>query len=721
MKKIVLLSDGTGNSAAKQHKTNVWRLYQALDLHRDDQIAFYDDGVGTHNFLPLKLLGSAFGWGLKRNVLDLYEFLCSNYEDGDKIYLFGFSRGAFTVRLLAGMIRSQGLYVPKPTTDLRRIARKLFNAYRVSGSRGWLTWPFLWWRSRGAPSGSQPPEIEFIGVWDTVEAYGFPIDELSKFWDRLIYPLRFGNQTLPCNVKRACQALAVDEERLSFYPVLWDEAPHDTRGTNAARRALATVCKFLRKLLFPVPKGDSKVTKKGAGEGKYTGIEQVWFPGVHADVGGGYAMSNLSLVPLDWMISKVERSLARPDGLRFFSSSRDQYLRRCDWHAKQHDSRSGLAAYYRYKPRDIRRICKDRKIATPKLHRSVLERTQQGVVPYSPTSPPRTYKVVSTRGKMKWKSQYETDPESTRRAKAMDAALDVVFWRRWLHFAFVLSTVFAVAAGVSEPNRWLDLSWQNPWWVGAAVVGGLLAWLKWLASRTTLKHAGAAWSYLKRRERPIVYHKRFLPTTRLRALLQWDPLRGLVKWSLSTTLFVVAIFAFLSIVSRSTFSVRASLDDLCVPTREYTLRGEGSIPFDIANPCQATGIKLEEGTLYHFKVKQQEGLWKDGRRRAGPSGYTSAGMLLAAINRRHLSEPWLKLMGRVGPSGRETFAIGSWPTLYRARSDGELFLYVNDGVLGLPWWGDWWAWPYDWPIGRNKGKARVTVSTVREGKRLNEL
>lgn len=408
------------------------------------------------------------------------------------------------MRLLAGMISSKGLYTPQPATDLRRIVRRLFNAYRVSGRRGWLSWPFLWWRSRGAPDTGEPPEIEFIGVWDTVEAYGFPIDEVSKLWDRLVYPLRFGNQTLPCNVKRACQALAVDEERLSFYPVLWDEEPENPPGANSTRRALATASEFLRKLLFPVATGHSKVTKKSAGEGKYTGIEQVWFPGVHADVGGGYAMNNLSLVSLDWMMSKVERSLARPDGLRFFSSTRDEYVRRCDWHAKQHDSRSGLAAYYRYKPRDIGRICDGRRIATPSLHRSVVERIREGVVPYSPTSLPETYKVASTRGRMKWKSQYETGPESKRREKAMDAALDMVFWRRWLHFAFVWSSSFALAAGVSEPSRWLDLSWQNPWWGVAALLGILLARLKWLASRTTLTRAVAAWSKLRYDRKPWV-------------------------------------------------------------------------------------------------------------------------------------------------------------------------------------------------------------------------
>jgi uncharacterized protein (DUF2235 family) len=93
-KNIILLSDGTGNSAAKLFKTNVWRVYQALDLSCPDrQIAHYDDGVGTSSFKPLAILGGAFGWGLKRNVIDLYVFLCRNYRPGDRVYCFGFSCG----------------------------------------------------------------------------------------------------------------------------------------------------------------------------------------------------------------------------------------------------------------------------------------------------------------------------------------------------------------------------------------------------------------------------------------------------------------------------------------------------------------------------------------------------------------------------------------------------------------------------------------------------
>ncbi len=113
-KSIILFSDGTGNSSAKLFKTNVWRMYEAVDLGppaegKRDQISYYDDGVGTSSFKPLTVLGGAFGWGLQRNVLDIYRFACRNYRDGDDIYAFGFSRGAFTIRLVVALIASQGL------------------------------------------------------------------------------------------------------------------------------------------------------------------------------------------------------------------------------------------------------------------------------------------------------------------------------------------------------------------------------------------------------------------------------------------------------------------------------------------------------------------------------------------------------------------------------------------------------------------------------------
>ena len=141
---IVLLSDGTGNSSIAPQKSNVWRLFEALDLGPEyHQIAFYDDGVGTSGFKLLRLIGGAFGWGLSRNVRDLYRKLCRHYKPGDRIYIFGFSRGAFTARVLAHFIgvcgvldRSKpapgGARTMETERGLRRGVRKAYKSYRRS-------------------------------------------------------------------------------------------------------------------------------------------------------------------------------------------------------------------------------------------------------------------------------------------------------------------------------------------------------------------------------------------------------------------------------------------------------------------------------------------------------------------------------------------------------------------------------------------------------------
>src|ERR1700753_4122873 len=109
-RRIVLLSDGTGNSSAKVWRTNVWRMFSALDLANNDQVACYDDGVGTSSFKPLALLGGAFGIGLRRNVISVHTLACRNFRaENDESYAFGFSRGAFTIRVVIGLIVDQGL------------------------------------------------------------------------------------------------------------------------------------------------------------------------------------------------------------------------------------------------------------------------------------------------------------------------------------------------------------------------------------------------------------------------------------------------------------------------------------------------------------------------------------------------------------------------------------------------------------------------------------
>src|SRR3954452_20106281 len=161
MRNLVVLSDGTGNSAGALNKTNVWRLYEALDLSGSDQIATFGDGVGNSQLKILRLLGLALGIGVKKNTLQLYKFLCRNYQDDDRIFCFGFSRGAFTVRTLAGLIQREGLVSFRSEEELERAALAAYRAYRKAAFATRLPWVVvgrwlrdsvvrLWNRSIGA-------------------------------------------------------------------------------------------------------------------------------------------------------------------------------------------------------------------------------------------------------------------------------------------------------------------------------------------------------------------------------------------------------------------------------------------------------------------------------------------------------------------------------------------------------------------------------------------
>src|SRR5262245_45027428 len=182
-KRISLLSDGTGNSAGKVWRTNVWRTFESLDLTSSQQIAFYDDGVGTSSFKPLAILGGAFGYGLKRNVIDIYKFACRNYRGADdEIHAFGFSRGAFTIRIVIGLILEQGLITASSERELHAKAKAAYRAFRQENFH--TRWPRYfspeaiarWIRNRFIRSeydrakNRHGVNVRFLGLWDTVAA-----------------------------------------------------------------------------------------------------------------------------------------------------------------------------------------------------------------------------------------------------------------------------------------------------------------------------------------------------------------------------------------------------------------------------------------------------------------------------------------------------------------------------------------------------------------------
>lgn len=287
------------------------------------QVLYYGQGVGTGNLVD-RLSGGAFGEGLEGNIHDAYRFLVANYEPGDELYLFGFSRGAFTARSLAGMIRKCGILERAAVRHYRDAIALYRNEEHPDEAR-----PQRFRKECSITSGGEIP-IHMIGVWDTVGALGIPLRGLRSLTRR---EHQFHDTELSGTVQRACHALAIDERRAPFEPTLWSYKPKPGQQ-----------------------------------------VEQVWFCGAHSDVGGGYAETALSDIALEWMIGR-----ARAAGLAFHAGAIAAYPLRPDPLGPLHNPKTGL---YRFTAGIERAVGDD---PTQSLHESVLARWQ-GLMDYRPAS-----------------------------------------------------------------------------------------------------------------------------------------------------------------------------------------------------------------------------------------------------------------------------------------------------------------------------------------------
>lgn len=334
MKKLIVCCDGTWNTPGETEHglpspTNVTKLYHAVE-RSDTQLPYYHPGVGTGRTLLNKALGGGTGEGLDHNIKSAYRWLGSHYAKDDQIFLFGFSRGAYTVRSLSGLISKQGLLdlsANMDPSDVWKRVDEVFAAYRM---RNEFTnpngYPFHNARAGQSAKGQSAKEttpIFFIGVWDTVGALGLPED--LALLGLLDNPnnYRFHDTALSPIVANARHAIALDERRASFAPTLWS-AP-----------------------------------------GTATTLKQIWFPGVHCDVGGGYVETGLSDGALGWMIDEAETC-----GLKFRPKVKDQL----DPNALGvvHDSCTGLFKALKTKPRSAPSMSSGAAI----LHQSTIDRNK---------------------------------------------------------------------------------------------------------------------------------------------------------------------------------------------------------------------------------------------------------------------------------------------------------------------------------------------------------
>ncbi|MBI4118585.1 MAG: DUF2235 domain-containing protein [Parcubacteria group bacterium] len=337
-KNIVIFSDGTGQKGGKGPSTNIYKLFNIIENSTSRQVSFYDPGLGTN--WGQRVAGNVVGAGMSKNILDCYTFISKNFKEGDQIYLFGFSRGAATVRSLSSFIHYFGI-IPESRPNLVEKAYEIYE-YEDESKRKIEVKKFL------STQHTIRTRIKFLGCYDTVDALGLP-DELTDLKTTLvnvfiemiikakarfqkkslgsIYGLqyKFHDFKLSESVENAYQALAIDDERKTFHPILWDPdvLPHQT-------------------------------------------IKQVWFCGMHTDVGGGYDEQELSDIPLVWMKKKaVNHGLhINPENSLSINGDVNGYM---------HNSRNGLVnSSYHKKQRSWDSNRKDK----PVVHKSVLQRNK---------------------------------------------------------------------------------------------------------------------------------------------------------------------------------------------------------------------------------------------------------------------------------------------------------------------------------------------------------
>ena len=310
---LVVCTDGTWNRPDQRDHglvvpSNVVKVARAVAGCDDgdvEQCVYYDTGVGTGGWWD-RIKGGAFGIGLSENVKQAYEALGKIFEPGDRIFLFGFSRGAYTARSLAGLIGLCG--IPKGGEgNVGEIAQRAFRIYRLSSRarrRSEKARGHIEKHSHVDQEGCPVNGIHFVGVWDTVGALGIPL-AFFRAYNR--YRFQFHDTALGDHIERAYQALAIDERRGPFKPTLWLD-------DNASEKQV---------------------------------VEQFWFPGVHSNIGGGYIDHGLSDRAFLWICLK-----ARDAGLGFKADYMNLRVNP-DYHGELRDSRVGFYRLLRSRTRVI--------------------------------------------------------------------------------------------------------------------------------------------------------------------------------------------------------------------------------------------------------------------------------------------------------------------------------------------------------------------------------
>ena len=780
---ILLFSDGTGNSSAKVFKTNVWRMYEACDLGPSDkgqvQIAYYDNGVGTQQIRALAMLTGIFGIGLKNNVMRLYRFACRNGNANSRFYCFGFSRGAYTIRLVTAMIAKYGLVCYSNEGELEARVRDTFRQFssdnnpNVAGFVGTVGRRVrdVAIKVKRAIVGPRlkdeasyiPAKVEFIGAWDTVAAYGGPIAEITRGIDDYIWPLTMPDSCLNTNVARARHALAIDDERDAFQPVLWDEVDWDAKAKRTHPDDAAQQQEFRDRL------------------------KQVWFAGMHADVGGGYPDESLSYVSLLWMMHEAQAA-----GLVLLDDAVKRYRDQANSLGPIHNSRGGLGAYYRPQPRKIAAFLHpdsgmDLEAATlslrdpvlgelPKpphglllgcrVHESVVARLYEGTDDYAPAILPplitiEPFSANARRGstvaagvqptivpaELLYRLSKRADDWYTRQERIWD----FVFWRRIAYFGaaiatFLLATlplwanVFpypatadgrSVLVRLSSWNDYLPVDLVRPWIAAFQINWALFFGLLTLSGALT--YAGVALQGMAHSRSYTLWRERITgkaysfplpgPFARFRTSRAYQRLLQSIKWRALpalAALLLVGVTGWLGLAGITQIFWAFREPGLCPrePLTLFASSGEQFV-FSPQEVCVRTGIRVQRAHRYEVAFREIRP-WKDDQVRVTPAGLPASGMswvqTLGVPYRRIVDGRYLQPVIEVRPPNTAKDYVprtqvrllsalwdgerGEYVATFTANQSGELYMFANDAAfLGG-------ISPF---YQNNHGRSRVTV------------
>jgi uncharacterized protein (DUF2235 family) len=761
--RIILLSDGTGNSDAALWRTNVWRLLNFIDRAQGSQVVFYDKGVGTASSIFSIVFGRAFGIGLPQNVLTLYKTLCQNYAPDNEIFAFGFSRGAYTIRAVIEMVLTEGL-VPSDVSDVAmnqkvEAAYRSYRAKRFNSVLG-IERPFRfvrdalisWRRGKYRSEDNQPvAAITFVGLWDTVGAYGLPVEGIAQGF-KLIWRFDLSTGDDAPRVKRVCHALSLDDDRRSFYPTLWNESAAAQAGGIPTDR-----------------------------------ISQVWFAGEHSNLGGGNPDDSLAQISLYWMmVEAMKCGLVFKENSESGFSVLEQTRRAQDYDGRIHNSRLGFGSLYRYAPRRVADFYS--ASAVPRIHETVFQRIR-GRQRYAPIGLPEKYEVLLEDGRVVSSEAYETSARGSFRAAAQERIWDRVWLRSVLYYLTIASLahlfLFPLFHGRLEQPDFSFLqviSWiidsirnfipdafsfwtvsyaRNPGWFAISLIllvvfnrGG-----RYLEAKIKDEMRAIWWNAT-----PSLNHSKSNPTLHwLRVASQRltkpyaSKAASLLALSLAVT-FVVGIFG---LANRLVFSLRDANGSFCGQSASVAPRqleicrpddmkfckraSDGSFPstctaaacrgveiqFDTRDLCAATGIAAMKYATYRF-VLDKDGDWSFFGAPSSTSGMpleaflphkqdgfwdTVVALLRTTVAtmvypmKRVLDRPFGWVIIRYGDTGiEENFVDPSRDApddrleeLFRPTRDGQLFVYLNKPVSGI--------WP-ELFRNANAGKAKIWVYRI---------